>query len=30
VHDKDELEDLVDRLKRLPGIEMVDRYDTES
>ena len=30
VHDKDELEDLVDRLKRLPGIETVDRYDTET
>ena len=29
VHDKDELEDLVDHLKRLPGIESVDRYDTE-
>jgi len=30
VHDKDELDDLVDRLKRLPGIETVDRYDTET
>src|SRR6187455_2018363 len=30
VHDKEELDELVDRLKRLPGIEMVDRYDTES
>jgi GTP pyrophosphokinase len=30
VHDKEELDDLVDRLKRLPGIETVDRYDTES
>ena len=29
VHDKDELEDLVDNLKSLPGIESVDRYDTE-
>ena len=29
VHDKDELEDLVDKLKELPGIESVDRYDTE-
>lgn len=29
VHDKDELEDLVDHLKSLPGIESVDRYDTE-
>ena len=29
VHDKDELEDLVEHLKRLPGIESVDRYDTE-
>jgi guanosine-3',5'-bis(diphosphate) 3'-pyrophosphohydrolase len=29
VHDKDELEDLVTRLKELPGIESVDRYDTE-
>ncbi len=26
VHDKDELDDLVDKLKRLPGIETVDRY----
>lgn len=30
VHDKEELDDLVDRLKRLPGIETVDRYDTET
>lgn len=30
VHDKDELDDLVDKLKRLPGIETVDRYDAES
>jgi GTP pyrophosphokinase len=29
VHDKDELEDLVNHLKALPGIESVDRYDTE-
>jgi GTP pyrophosphokinase len=29
VHDKDELEDLVTNLKKLPGIESVDRYDTE-
>ncbi|HSB94277.1 MAG TPA: bifunctional (p)ppGpp synthetase/guanosine-3',5'-bis(diphosphate) 3'-pyrophosphohydrolase [Flavitalea sp.] len=29
VHDKDELDELVDRLKKLPGIETVDRYDTE-
>ncbi len=29
VHDKDELEDLVTHLKELPGIESVDRYDTE-
>ena len=29
VHDKDELEDLVNNLKSLPGIESVDRYDTE-
>jgi GTP pyrophosphokinase len=30
VHDKEELDHLVDRLKRLPGIETVDRYDTET
>lgn len=30
VHDKEELDELVDRLKRLPGIETVDRYDTEA
>lgn len=30
VHDKDELEMLVTRLKKLPGIETVDRYDTEA
>ncbi len=29
VHDKEELEELVSRLKSLPGIESVDRYDTE-
>lgn len=29
VHDKDELEDLVNELKSLPGIESVERYDTE-
>jgi GTP pyrophosphokinase len=29
VHDKEELEELVDHLKKLPGIETVDRYDTE-
>ncbi|MBO9199054.1 MULTISPECIES: RelA/SpoT family protein [Niastella] len=29
VHDKEELDDLVDSLKKLPGIETVDRYDTE-
>ncbi len=30
VHDREELDDLVDRLKRLPGIETIDRYDTET
>ncbi|RYY19920.1 MAG: bifunctional (p)ppGpp synthetase/guanosine-3',5'-bis(diphosphate) 3'-pyrophosphohydrolase, partial [Chitinophagaceae bacterium] len=30
VHDKEELDELVIRLKKLPGIETVDRYDTES
>jgi GTP pyrophosphokinase len=30
VHDKEELDDLVERLKKLPGIETVDRYDTEN
>ncbi len=30
VHDKDELDDLVEKLKKLPGIETVDRYDSES
>jgi GTP pyrophosphokinase len=29
VHDKDELDELVRRLIELPGIERVDRYDTE-
>jgi len=29
VHDKDELEELVVEVKKLPGIESVDRYDTE-
>ncbi len=29
VHDKDELDDLVNNLKELPGIESVERYDTE-
>jgi GTP diphosphokinase / guanosine-3',5'-bis(diphosphate) 3'-diphosphatase len=29
VHDKEELDELVERLKKLPGIETVDRYDTE-
>jgi len=29
VHDKDELDDLVTNLKGLPGIESVERYDTE-
>ena len=29
VHDKDELDDLVTSLKALPGIESVERYDTE-
>jgi guanosine-3',5'-bis(diphosphate) 3'-pyrophosphohydrolase len=30
VHDKEELDELVERLKKLPGIETVDRYDTEA
>ncbi|RYG02697.1 MAG: bifunctional (p)ppGpp synthetase/guanosine-3',5'-bis(diphosphate) 3'-pyrophosphohydrolase [Chitinophagaceae bacterium] len=30
VHDKEELDDLVIMLKKLPGIETVDRYDTEA
>src|SRR5437868_2343175 len=29
VHDREELDELVDRLIALPGIERVDRYDTE-
>ena len=29
VHDKEELDELVDKLISLPGIERVDRYDTE-
>ncbi|MEY2918409.1 MAG: hypothetical protein RIS73_2123 [Bacteroidota bacterium] len=29
VHDKEELDELVERLVALPGIERVDRYDTE-
>jgi GTP diphosphokinase / guanosine-3',5'-bis(diphosphate) 3'-diphosphatase len=29
VHDKDELDELVDRLVSMSGIERVDRYDTE-
>jgi GTP pyrophosphokinase len=29
VHDKEELELLVQSLKNLPGIESVERYDTE-
>ncbi|MBK7376116.1 MAG: bifunctional (p)ppGpp synthetase/guanosine-3',5'-bis(diphosphate) 3'-pyrophosphohydrolase [Chitinophagaceae bacterium] len=29
VHDKEELDELVERLTALPGIERVDRYDTE-
>jgi GTP pyrophosphokinase len=29
VHDKEELENLVNQLLSLPGIERVDRYDTE-
>ncbi|HEX6848231.1 MAG TPA: ACT domain-containing protein, partial [Chitinophagaceae bacterium] len=29
VHDKEELDELVRRLYSLPGIEKVDRYDTE-
>ena len=29
VHDKEELDKLVDRLLKLPGIERVDRYDAE-
>ncbi len=30
VHDKEELEDLVDKLKMLNGIQQVDRYDTDN
>ncbi len=30
VHDKDELEELVYRLKQLKGIQAVDRYDSEN
>jgi GTP pyrophosphokinase len=29
VHDKEELDELVDRLKQLNGIQTVDRFDTE-
>jgi len=29
VHDKEELDNLVNKLRALPGIEKVDRYDTE-
>ncbi len=29
VHDKEELDNLVERLKTLPGIESIDRYDTD-
>jgi GTP pyrophosphokinase len=29
VHDKEELDELVVSLKTLPGIESVERYDTE-
>jgi GTP pyrophosphokinase len=29
VHDKEELEELVGRLKQLNGIHSVDRFDTE-
>ena len=29
VHDKQELDELLNRLIALPGIERVDRYDTE-
>ena len=29
VHDKEELEELVERLKELPGIQTVDRFDME-
>ncbi len=30
VHDKDELEDLVDKIKALQGIQQVSRFDTET
>jgi GTP pyrophosphokinase len=30
VHDKDELEELVDRIKSLEGIQQVSRFDTET
>ena len=30
VHDKDELEELVDRIKALEGIQQVSRFDTET
>ena len=30
VHDKEELEELVRRLKQLNGIHSVDRFDTEA
>jgi GTP pyrophosphokinase len=30
VHDKEELDMLVQRLKELPGIESVERYDTDA
>ena len=30
VHDKEELEELVERLKSLNGIQRVDRFDTEN
>ena len=30
VHDKEELEELVSRLKSLAGIQTVDRFDTET
>ena len=29
VHDKEELDELVEKLHSLPGIERVDRFDTE-
>jgi guanosine-3',5'-bis(diphosphate) 3'-pyrophosphohydrolase len=29
VHDKEELEELVDKLKKLNGIQTIDRFDTE-